>query len=191
MVSSWANSCPALTDALWQQAMEEGDSSPQNDSQNEEIPGAPEDASKVEGEIPLDLSAPSVGRLSLYYRELHRLLDSNETSVNSQQLGKLVNVSPAVVRRDLSSLGTIGRRGVGYEIATLVDRIGQVLGSGMEWKVVLIGVGSLGNALVRYRGFDRLGFTLHGALRQRPRSNWRFGRRNHHPRHRRTGRLLA
>ncbi|MGB7324511.1 MAG: redox-sensing transcriptional repressor Rex [Rubripirellula sp.] len=113
---------------------------------------------------PIDLPQPAVGRLSLYYRELHRLLESQQEGVNSQQLGKLVNVSPAVVRRDLSALGTIGQRGVGYDIARLIERIGDVLGSGMQWKVVLVGVGSLGDALLRYRGFERLGFQLSAAF---------------------------
>lgn len=119
-------------------------------------------------EIPHDLPQPAVGRLSLYFRELQRLLDADESSVNSQELGRLVDVSPAVVRRDLSALGTIGRRGVGYDISTLMDRIGSVLGSGVQWKVVLVGVGSLGNALLRYRGFDRLGFQLSAALDNDP-----------------------
>ena len=79
-------------------------------------------------------------------------------------MGAIVDVSPAVVRRDLSALGTIGRRGVGYDIAKLVDRIGCVLGSGVQWNVVLVGVGSLGDALLRYRGFERLGFRLSAAF---------------------------
>ncbi len=111
-----------------------------------------------------DLPQPAVGRLSLYYRELRRLIESEVGSLNSQELGRLVDVSPAVVRRDLSALGTIGRRGVGYDVRTLADRIGRVLGSGVQWKVVLVGVGSLGDALLRYRGFQRLGFELSAAF---------------------------
>lgn len=111
-----------------------------------------------------DLSTPSVGRLSLYFRELHRLLDAGTTSTNSRDLAAMVNVSAAVVRRDLSSIGSIGRRGVGYDVASLADHIGSVLGSGVNWKAVLIGVGSLGNALLRYRGFERLGFSLVAAF---------------------------
>ncbi len=117
-----------------------------------------EDSANVESTH--ELPRPAVGRLSLYYRELHRLLESEVNSVNSQELGSLVDVSPAVVRRDLSALGTIGRRGVGYDVSTLIERIGAVLGSGMQWRVVLVGVGSLGDALLRYRGFERLGFKL-------------------------------
>lgn len=119
-------------------------------------------------EIPHDLPQPAVGRLSLYFRELQRLLDAEVASVNSQELGRLVDVSPAVVRRDISALGTIGRRGVGYDISTLMHRIGSVLGSGVQWKVVLVGVGSLGNALLRYRGFERLGFQLSAAFDNDP-----------------------
>ncbi len=111
-------------------------------------------------DFPLDLPRPAVGRLSLYFRELQRLFDSEVTSVNSKELGRLVDVSPAVVRRDLSALGTIGRRGVGYDIATLIERIGRVLGSSVQWNVVLVGAGSLGDALLRYKGFERLGFRL-------------------------------
>ncbi len=110
------------------------------------------------------LPEPAVGRLSLYYRELFRLLDSGDRSINSRELGRLVNVSPAVVRRDLSALGTIGRRGVGYQIERLIETIGRVLGSEQQWQVILVGVGSLGDALLRYRGFERLGFRLVAAF---------------------------
>jgi redox-sensing transcriptional repressor len=142
---------------------EERDEQQPDDAADVSSSGAHDD-SQNRKEIPVDLPRPAVGRLSLYYRELHRLLESEVTSINSQELGPMVDVSPAVVRRDLSALGTIGRRGVGYDVATLVDRIGHVLGSGEEWNVVLVGVGSLGDALLRYRGFERLGFRLSGAF---------------------------
>lgn len=113
---------------------------------------------------PAALPAAVVGRLGLYYRELYRLLETNTTNVNSVDLGKLLGVSPAVVRRDLNSLGAIGRRGVGYPVQALIETIGCALGSGMQWRVILLGVGSLGDALLRYKGFDRLGFQLVAAF---------------------------
>ena len=119
-------------------------------------------------DLPLDLPKPAVGRMSLYFRELQRLLDSDVVSINSQELGQMVDISPAVVRRDLSTLGTIGRRGVGYDIAVLMERIGGVLGSTVQWNVVLVGVGSLGDALLRYRGFERLGLRLSAAFDNDP-----------------------
>lgn len=119
--------------------------------------------------VPVDLSSPAIGRLSLYFRELHQFGSDGTDHINSRQLGGLVNVSPAVVRRDLSALGANGRRGVGYSVSSLIDRIGNVLGSGTQWRVILIGVGSLGDALLRYRGFERLGFELSGAFDNSPR----------------------
>jgi len=118
----------------------------------------------VQQESTNELSTPAVGRLSLYYRELQRLQAAGLTSTNSRDLAAMVNVSAAVVRRDLSSIQSTGRRGVGYDVAGLADHIGKVLGSGVQWKAVLIGVGSLGNALLRYKGFERLGFTLAAAF---------------------------
>lgn len=121
------------------------------------------------GAAAVELSGPSIGRLSLYFRELHQFAAGESGHINSHQLGGLVNVSPAVVRRDLSDLGATGRRGVGYSVASLIDRIGNVLGSGTKWRVILVGVGSLGDALLRYRGFQRLGFELSGAFDNSPR----------------------
>ena len=129
-----------------------------------DLPNHPSDPPDNENSLSKNLPQPAVGRLSLYYRELYRLLESGTQSVNSRELGKLVDVSPAVVRRDLSALGTIGRRGVGYAVPALIEAIGQVLGSGLQWRVVLVGVGSLGDALLRYRGFERLGFELMAAF---------------------------
>ena len=133
-----------------------------------EEPGQTPEDSPESADIPADLSKPAVGRMSLYYRELQRLHDSEVQSINSQELGQMVDVSPAVVRRDLSTLGTIGRRGVGYDIGVLIERIGLVLGSAVQWNVVLVGVGSLGDALLRYRGFEKLGFRLSAAFDKDP-----------------------
>ena len=119
-------------------------------------------------DAPATLPPAVVGRLGLYYRELYRLLETNTTNVNSVDLGKLLGVSPAVVRRDLNSLRAIGRRGVGYPVQALIETIGRALGSGMQWRVILLGVGSLGDALLRYKGFDRLGFQLVAAFDANP-----------------------
>lgn len=134
---------------------------------NQEMNDVPSDQPNA-GFDGVKLPRPAVGRLSLYFRELHRLADTGRSHVNSKELAELVDVSPAVVRRDLSALGTIGRRGVGYRIEKLIEQIGGVLGSGVQWQVILVGVGSLGDALLRYRGFERLGFRLVAAFDSDP-----------------------
>ncbi len=121
-----------------------------------------------EGNPSVVLPPAVVGRLGLYYRELYRLLESGVSRVNSGELGKLLAVSPEVVRRDLHALGAKGRRGVGYGVASLIETISNVLGSETYWRVILVGVGSLGDALLRYKGFDRLGFRLVAAVDTSP-----------------------
>ncbi len=108
--------------------------------------------------------AATIRRMSLYLRELQRLEDAAATSISSRELAARLDVSPEVVRRDLAILGSIGRRGVGYEIATLCHRLRAVLGCDTDWRVALVGTGSLGHALLRYQGFERLGFQLVAAL---------------------------
>jgi redox-sensing transcriptional repressor len=105
-----------------------------------------------------------VGRLSLYLRELQRLLDAGTMALNSTELATLVSVSPAVVRRDLAAIGAIGRRGVGYRSVDLIQAIGTTLGLETRWTVILVGVGSLGTALLRYRGLQRQGFHIVAAF---------------------------
>jgi redox-sensing transcriptional repressor len=123
-------------------------------------------ASSASAGPPTPAKAPpaAVGRMSLYLRELQRLEEAGVLSTSSRELAQRLDVSPEVVRRDLAILGSVGRRGVGYEVGVLADRLRAILGSDTEWRVVLVGTGSLGYALLRYRGFERLGFRLVAAL---------------------------
>ena len=114
------------------------------------------------------LSPAAVGRLSLYFRELTRLSDQGVGSIRSTNLGLRLGVSASVVRRDLSAIGSRGRRGVGYSTTDLAEHIGGFLAGSDGWRVVLVGVGSLGDALLRYRGFARLGFDLAAAVDHDP-----------------------
>ena len=108
--------------------------------------------------------AAAIGRMSLYLRELRKLEEAAILSVNSRDLANRLNVSPAIVRRDLALMGSVGKRGVGYEVTVLAGHLSAVLGSNSKWRVALIGTGSLGQALLRYPGFERLGFELVVAL---------------------------
>ena len=103
----------------------------------------------------------SVKRLSLY---LNCLGDINEEKhrVSSQKLASLAKVNPAQVRRDLSYLGTLGTRGVGYDISTLKNQLKIELGLVKGWSAIIVGVGNLGSALAQYDGFKEKGFGVVG-----------------------------
>ena len=106
------------------------------------------------------LSRASVGRLSLYLRRLEGLLREGATKVSSGTLGEALGVTDAQVRKDLAYLGHLGHPGVGYTATELIAAIRRALGIDREWSVALVGVGNLGRALLRYRGFADRGFRI-------------------------------
>jgi redox-sensing transcriptional repressor len=98
--------------------------------------------------------------LPLYYRALLELADGDTDTVSSEQLAAMAGVNAAQVRKDLSYLGSYGTRGVGYEVAFLIDRISRELGLTHDWPVVIVGVGNLGHALANYGGLSARGFRV-------------------------------
>lgn len=105
------------------------------------------------------LSRASAGRLSLYLRCLEGFQREDVSKVSSGQLGDALGLSDAQVRKDLASLG-IGQPGIGYSVPDLIAAIRRALGIDRQWNAILIGVGNLARALLRYRGFQQQGFRL-------------------------------
>ncbi|MCH1421015.1 MAG: redox-sensing transcriptional repressor Rex [Akkermansiaceae bacterium] len=100
----------------------------------------------------------TIYRLSIYHRCLRRLEDNSIETVSSSSLAKAAGVNPAQLRRDLGYLGTFGTRGLGYPVIELAEAIREVLGREHLQPVILVGVGNLGAALLRYDGFKKEGF---------------------------------
>lgn len=110
-----------------------------------------------------------VGRLSLYVRELSRLAADKATFISSRNLAEQLGLTDAQVRRDLSYFGQFGTSGRGYEVVRLRGRLLRILGvDGHTWNVILVGVGSLGAALLTYRGFQEGGFLFRCAAESDP-----------------------
>jgi redox-sensing transcriptional repressor len=106
------------------------------------------------------LSRATAERLSHYLRcAIHHPAGS---PLSSSRLASEVGVSDAQVRRDLAALGHLGQRGVGYDAAALAAAIRHTLGTDRGWRAVLVGVGNLARALLRYRGFRDQGFEIVG-----------------------------
>jgi redox-sensing transcriptional repressor len=104
-------------------------------------------------------SRASVGRLSLYLRILESFQREGLATVSSSVLGEAVGVTDAQVRKDLAYLN-LGHPGIGYATRGLAGAIRHTLGIDREWSAVLVGVGNLGRALLRYRGFQEQGFRI-------------------------------
>ncbi len=105
-------------------------------------------------------SRASVGRYSLYLRCVQTLRNEGAKTVSSTQLGEALGISDAQVRKDLAYLGNLGHRGVGYPSQELIAALQAVLGVDRTWAVVVVGVGNLARALLRYRGFLQQGFHI-------------------------------
>lgn len=108
------------------------------------------------------LSRASVGRFSLYLRHLDRLHAEGAATVSSGQLGEALGITDAQVRKDLAYLGNLGQPGIGYRTPDLIKALRNRLGVDRSWNVVVVGVGNLARALLRYRGFEQHGFRFVG-----------------------------
>ncbi|NEK58218.1 redox-sensing transcriptional repressor Rex [Geodermatophilus sabuli] len=110
----------------------------------------------------------TVARLAVYLRVLTGLAGGGRSTVSSGELASAAGVNPAGLRKDLSHLGPCGVRGVGYDVATLRDRIARVLGVEQSRACVLVGIGNLGTALADYAGFGSRGFRFVGLFDAAP-----------------------
>jgi len=107
-----------------------------------------------------DLPEATVARLPEYLRALHNLAETGHDTVSSEGLASAAGVNSAKLRKDLSHLGSYGTRGVGYDVALLIEQIEYVLGLTQRRAVALVGVGNLGHALAGYAGFATRGFRI-------------------------------
>ena len=101
----------------------------------------------------------TVSRLPVYLRALGSLPGDQRTCA-SDQVAALAGVNSAQVRKDLSYLGVNGTRGIGYDVAALIEHLRRALGLTKSYAVVIVGGGNLGNALGNYGGFATWGFVV-------------------------------
>ncbi len=106
------------------------------------------------------ISESTIRRLSVYLRSLEELEEEGRETVSSEELARRGITTAAQVRKDLSHFGSFGKRGLGYTVSELAERLRDILGLDREWRVALVGAGRLGSALFEYEGFARRGFRI-------------------------------
>nr|WP_307342280.1 redox-sensing transcriptional repressor Rex [Caldalkalibacillus uzonensis] len=89
-------------------------------------------------------------RLPLYYRVLENIKRAGKQRISSTELSEAVKIDAATIRRDFSYFGALGRKGYGYNVEYLLSFFRKILEQDNKTGVVLIGVGNLGTALLRY-----------------------------------------
>src|SRR5215207_8025420 len=101
-----------------------------------------------------------IGRLPIYLRALQQLSEKGILTTSSQELGEIIGISAAQIRKDISQFGEFGKQGTGYSIPFLIERLRDILRVDRVWDVVIIGMGDIGHALARYNGFTNRGFHI-------------------------------
>jgi redox-sensing transcriptional repressor len=104
------------------------------------------------------ISESTVRRLSLYLGFLEQFAGLGQTTISSAELARRGGTTSAQVRKDLSFFGSFGKRGLGYSVPELTARIRDILGLRRSYRVVLVGAGRIGGALIQYPGFRERGF---------------------------------
>jgi len=105
-----------------------------------------------------------IGRLPVYLRTLRLLDDQGAEVTSSQEMGELLGISSAQIRKDLSHFGEFGKQGTGYNVAYLCRQLEKILKVDCVWPVVLVGAGYLGHALASYNGFEHRGYRIVGVF---------------------------
>jgi redox-sensing transcriptional repressor len=111
-----------------------------------------------------EIPRKTIYRLSVYLRCLQRLKSNAIRTVSSEALSKAAGVKSTQLRKDLTYFGQFGTRGLGYDVEQLAKMISDLLGTNSLQPVILVGVGSLGTALLTYRGFEPEGFEIVAAF---------------------------
>jgi redox-sensing transcriptional repressor len=83
-----------------------------------------------------------------------------KTSISSQAISEYTNVNPTQIRRDLSGFGKFGKRGVGYDIDSLIEQIRKILRTSGQHNIALFGAGNLGQAIATSGVFADHGFRI-------------------------------
>jgi redox-sensing transcriptional repressor len=113
--------------------------------------------------FPADSERLSLGvaaRLSRYLQVLTQARKMGRETISSQELSEYTHINPTQIRRDLSGFGKFGKRGVGYNVESLVGEIRKILRTSGQHNIALFGAGNLGQAIASSEIFADHGFQI-------------------------------
>ena len=125
-------------------------------------------ATKGDSLAPERLTVGVAARLSRYLQVLTQAKKMGRDSISSQEIGEYTNVNATQIRRDLSGFGKFGKRGVGYNIDSLISEIRGILRTAGQHNIALIGAGDLGRAIASSTVFADHGFHIAGVFDSDP-----------------------
>lgn len=110
------------------------------------------------------VSISVIKRLPRYYRFLGELKENGVVRISSKDLSEKMGFTASQIRQDLNCFGGFGQQGYGYNIESLYEEIGKILGVNNNRKAILIGAGNLGKAVALHMSFEARGFNLIGVF---------------------------
>lgn len=109
-----------------------------------------------------EIAGPVLKRLPIYYRCLSNLLQVGINRISSKDLGNMMGSNSSQVRQDFTNFSVNGLQGYGYDVEILHNEIHKILGLDVEQTVIIIGAGSLGQALAKHSNFEKRSFKIVG-----------------------------
>jgi redox-sensing transcriptional repressor len=106
------------------------------------------------------LSLGVAARLSRYLQVLTQAKKMGKETISSQELSDYTHINSTQIRRDLSGFGKFGKRGVGYNVDSLVSQIRKILRTSGQHNITLFGAGNLGQAIASSDIFADHGFRV-------------------------------
>ncbi|MBR2824929.1 MAG: redox-sensing transcriptional repressor Rex [Solobacterium sp.] len=95
-------------------------------------------------------------RYPIYLKALRKLKDQGVERIMSRELADFVMIKSTTIRRDFSFLGNLGKQGFGYNVDELIHIFSEQLGVNFDEKIILVGCGNLGKALLNYNHWDHI-----------------------------------
>ena len=98
----------------------------------------------------------TIQRYPIYLKALRRLQKEQVSKIMSSELSEIVGIAPTTIRRDFSLIGSLGKQGYGYDVERLISIFSDELGVNYNEKIILIGCGNLGHALLNYNKWNNV-----------------------------------
>jgi redox-sensing transcriptional repressor len=113
-----------------------------------------------QGSVPDRLTVGVAARLSRYLQVLTQARKMGKERISSQEIADYTNINATQIRRDLSTFGKFGKRGVGYSVDGLLGEIRRILRTQGQHNIALVGAGRLGEAIVSSPIFAEHGINI-------------------------------
>jgi len=129
------------------------------------------------------ISKATMSRFPVYLKALRKMQHEGKEVCLSSELFETTGIQDTTIRRDftyLSKTDNFGRRGKGYDVKHLIDGLSKVLGLGLDEPIILIGIGNLGSAILKYNRWQyTVGKIVCGYDQDKNKEGERFGVKLH------------